>query len=33
MANESGGYTSSGESREDDDETDVWSDFEERKNT
>ena len=34
MANEGGGYASSGESREDDDPSDqthVWSDFEQRK--
>ena len=31
MANEGGGYASSGESREYYDQMDVWSDFEERK--
>ena len=32
MAIEGGGYASSGESREDDDQMDVWSDFDEQKN-
>ena len=33
MANEGGGYALSGESREDDDQMDVWSDFEEGKSS
>jgi hypothetical protein len=31
MANEGGGYASSGESREDDDQMDMWKEFENRK--